>query len=473
MANMTKRGNNYLFRVFCGHDANGKQIVRSTTWKADPNRTERQNEKEAERQLMLFEQSCKAMASSVSGSIKFQALSEQYLREEAVNKNRPSSLQRLHDFEKRTYAAIGHLRVDKINARMIQSFINNLSEDGISERTLHAIPKKEGSETILRKVLRERGLSQLALARQAGPSESSVSSACRGGSVTAQTAESLSSALGMKLEDLFTPKSGEKSCLAPKTIKEYLSFVSSVMDYAVRSGIIAQNPCKNVSTPPSQDNEKEIYTEEEAAAFLASLEEAPSLYHAFFVLAIYSGLRRGELLGLQWNDIDFDHCTLAVRRTLHYTKGKGFYFTPPKTKKSARDLRLHSGVFDTLKRYRVTQAEGRLSVGDLWEENGLVFTSWCGKPLSPNTPYTWLKRFCEQTGQRFIGVHGFRHLNASLLINCGADVLTVSRSLGHSQSTTTLNIYAHSFSAAQARASEAIAEVLPLQPRRNQKKQSC
>lgn len=80
--------------------------------------------------------------------------------------------------------------------------------------------------------------------------------------------------------------------------------------------------------------------------------------------------------------------------------------------------------------------------------------------MHPNTPYHWLKRFCEETGQRFLGVHAFRHLNASLLINSGVDVKTVSTSLGHSQVTTTLNIYAHTFEEAQARASEAVANLL-------------
>ena len=83
-----------------------------------------------------------------------------------------------------------------------------------------------------------------------------------------------------------------------------------------------------------------------------------------------------------------------------------------------------------------------------------------GEPIHPNTPYHWLRRFCEDTGQRFLGIHAFRHLNASLLINSGVDVKTVSASLGHSQVTTTLNIYAHTFEEAQARASEAVADLL-------------
>ena len=104
--------------------------------------TELQQEKEALRQQFLFEEECKAGAFTTSGNIKFQALAEQWFREAAGKTNGTLSMKRLHDYEKRTYAAIGHLRVDKINLRVIQTFIDNLSEEGVSERTVHAVPNK-------------------------------------------------------------------------------------------------------------------------------------------------------------------------------------------------------------------------------------------------------------------------------------------------------------------------------------------
>ena len=146
--------------------------------------TELQQEKEAQRQQFLFEEQCKAGAFTTSGNIKFQALAEQWFREAAGKTNGTLSMKRLNDYEKRTYAAIGHLRVDKINLRVIQTFIDNLSEEGVSERTVHAVPNKVEQETTLRKVLRERGLAQNAIAKQAGLGGSTVSSACRGESVT-------------------------------------------------------------------------------------------------------------------------------------------------------------------------------------------------------------------------------------------------------------------------------------------------
>lgn len=234
----------------------------------------------------------------------------------------------------------------------------------------------------------------------------------------------------------------------------------------MRMGMIQHNPAQNVTLPHSEHKEKECYSLEEAQAFLDSLESAPIKYRTFFVLAIYGGFRRGELLGLEWPDLDFETCVIRIRRTSQYLTGKGTFTDTTKTVQSQRALKLPAVVFDVLRQYRAAQAQERLSLGDQWHDTQRLFVNAFGEPMHPNTPYHWLKVFCEQTGQRFLGIHQFRHLNASLLINSGADIRTVSASLGHSQVTTTLNIYAHTFAEAQARAGEAVAAALDFGGRR-------
>ena len=96
------------------------------------------------------------------------------------------------------------------------------------------------------------------------------------------------------------------------------------------------------------------------------------------------------------------------------------------------------------------------------EKNGRLFIQWDGSPMGPDTVRHWLRKFCDEEGLRYVSIHSFRHLNASLLISNGADVKTVSSALGHAQTTTTMNIYAHSFAEAQARASEALANSIDL-----------
>lgn len=383
MATISKRGNSYRIRVSDGYDVNGKQRMRSMTWTPDPGMTPRQIEKELNRQAVLFEES-----RNMTANVKFQTFSEQWFKEYAEHKLRAKTIERYHQYEKRVYKAIGHLRIDRITPRQLQSFINNLGEDGINETT--------------------------------------------GGT------------------------------LAPKTIKQYLSFISSIMDYAVKMEVIAENPCRHVSLPSAKAKERDIYSLDEAQHFLELLQDEPLQYQVFFILAIYGGFRRGELLGLEWKDIDFENYVISIRRSSLYVKGRGIITDDTKTDGSHRSLKLPAEVFDYLRRYRVQQSAERLKIGDQWIDNDRLFTAWNGAPMNPNTPYSWYDRFCKRTGIRRVSIHSFRHLNASLLIDSGADVKTVSASLGHSQATTTLNIYAHTFAEAQAKAAQAVADKISL-----------
>lgn len=248
--------------------------------------------------------------------------------------------------------------------------------------------------------------------------------------------------------------------LAPKTVLHYRSFISGVFDYAFKMGVVKSNPCERVILPERKPVEHDCYTLEEAQQLLDLLQKEPLKYQAFFVLAIYGGFRRGELLGLEWKDIDFENNVVSIRRTSLYTKEKGIYTDTPKTKGSMRSLKFPGEVIDLLRRYRSEQNQERFRLGDQWNFTDRLFTKWNGLPMNPETTYNWLKKFCKRNNIRFLGVHSFRHLNASLLITSGVDARTVSASLGHSNTSTTLNIYAHTFAEAQARASEAVANAL-------------
>lgn len=454
MPTITQRGDTYRIRSYCGYDAKGKQVTRSTTWRPTPGMTPRQIEKELQRQAVLFEEKCSGQG--WGGNAKFETFAKQWFQEYAAPTLRPRTVDMLHQLEERTYTAIGHLRLDKLSARHVQGFINNLGEGGIPSKAISATPRPAFLAAVA-----ARGEKQKDIAAAVGLSRSTVSSACRGEAVTVGTAEKLADYLGGELRGLFTVKKGNAT-LSPKTIKNYQSFISSVMSYAVRMGMVAVNPCERVTLPAMGKREKECYTLEEAQHFLDTLQGAPLKYQAFFALAIYGGFRRGEILGLEWADIDFNDRVVHINRTSQYTKSRGVFTDTTKTAGSIRFLKLPACVFDVLKKHRADQAQERLLMGDQWQEGTRLFVSSYGEPMHPNTPYHWLSRFCEETGQRFLGVHMFRHLNATLLINGGVDAKTVSVSLGHTQVSTTLNIYAHTFAEAQARAGETVADALAL-----------
>lgn len=244
--------------------------------------------------------------------------------------------------------------------------------------------------------------------------------------------------------------------LAPKTIRHNLSFISDVYSYAVKVGVVSDNPCAKVTIPKGEVKEKQIYSQEELELLLSKLTDEPTKYRAFFYLISYTGLRRSEMLGLEWKDVDFEHNVISVRRTSNYTARRGIYTDTTKTKRSQRALKISPFIMNILKQLKDEQDEEALRLGSKWVETDRLFTKWNGEPMNNQTPYGWLKEFCEKNELPFYGIHSFRHFAASALISAGLDVTTVSGALGHSNSTTTLNVYSHQFDTAQARVSEAM-----------------
>ena len=244
--------------------------------------------------------------------------------------------------------------------------------------------------------------------------------------------------------------------LAPKTIRHNLSFISDVYSYAVKMGLVSENPCSKVTVPKGEVKEKQIYTQEELAVLLNSLQGEPIKYKVFFYLISYTGFRRSEMLGLEWKDIDFENNIISVKRTSNYTAERGIYTDTTKTKRSQRTLKIAQPIMDLLKELKDEQDAEALRLGDKWVETDRLFTKWNGAEMNNQTPYGWLKEFCEKNELPFYGLHSFRHFAASALISAGLDVVTVSGALGHCNSGTTLNTYSHMFQTAQARVSNAM-----------------
>lgn len=248
--------------------------------------------------------------------------------------------------------------------------------------------------------------------------------------------------------------------LASKTIRHNLSFISDVFSYAVKMDLLSDNPCRKVTIPKGEVKEKPIYSQEEMALLLTRISGEPTKYRAFFFLIAYSGFRRSEMLGLEWKDVDFEHNVITIKRTSNYTAGRGTYTDTTKTKKSQRSLKFPQSVMDLLREYKAEHDEERIKLGTKWQDYDRLFVKWDGRPMNNNTPYFWLKEFCEENNFRFCDIHSLRHFYASALINEGVDAATVSGALGHSTITTTTSIYCHVFNQAQARAGDAIASVL-------------
>ena len=254
--------------------------------------------------------------------------------------------------------------------------------------------------------------------------------------------------------------------LSRKTVIHHLNFISDVFAYAIKMDMLSDNPCRRVTVPKGESKEKEIYTIDEVKQIFQKLDSEPLKWKLYIMLAIYSGFRRSEMLGLEWKDIDFENNIIHVRRTSQYTAEKGIYTDTTKTRSSKRVSKMPGIIMDLLRRFRTEQTIEARRLGTKWVENDRLFTKWNGEPMNPQTPYGWFREFCEKNDMPFYGIHSFRHFAASSLISAGLDVTTVSGALGHCNSGTTLNVYSHMFQNAQARVSEAMDKAFAFLPQK-------
>ncbi len=248
--------------------------------------------------------------------------------------------------------------------------------------------------------------------------------------------------------------------LSRKTIVHHLNFISDVFSYAVKMDMLSDNPCRRVTVPKGESKEKEIYTIDEVRQIFEKLESEPLKWKLYIMLAIYSGFRRSEMLGLEWKDVDFQNSIIFVKRTSQYTKDKGIYTDTTKTKRSKRVSKFPPLIMDLLKKFRIEQRTEAERIGSKWIECDRLFVKWNGEPMNPQTPYGWFREFCKNNGFRFCDIHSLRHLHASLLIFEGVDVVAVSADMGHSVVGTTLNLYSHMFQEARVRNCDAITNAL-------------
>lgn len=240
-----------------------------------------------------------------------------------------------------------------------------------------------------------------------------------------------------------------KGTLSPATIQYVLRAVRSVFNRAVEWKLIKSSPADGVKKPKVERKEIDVYSDEEAAKLFKVLKGEASHWRIMITLALTTGLRRGELLGLEWKHIDLEEGTLSVEQSLSTSKGNRYMISEPKTKSSIRKLRLSDPLINELKAYKAHCNQERLLISDLWEEGEryFVFTAMNGKPISPYSVNNYWKKFIEKHNLRYIRFHDLRHTAATWMLNKGMDkgvtIKNVSDILGHADISTTLNLYAH------------------------------
>lgn len=453
MATIQKRNNSYLISVSCGYDNTGKQIRRTMTYKPEPNMTAKQIEKEVQRQAVLFEEKCRS-GNILNGSVKFAAFSEMWL-DDHKRQLRPKTYSRYKAMLPRINAAIGHLRLDRIQPLHLRKFYDNLAESGVRADI------KYKCNIDVAGYMKEHKLTGAEISRRSGLSSATVSSLKKGNNVTEKSAAAFAEYMGQRLDKLFTAVDADKT-LSGKTVLHHHRLISSILGTAVEWGVIASNPCDRTQAPKAEKTEPRYLDEKQAAAMLELLDYEPFDFRIMIRVLLFTGLRRGELLGLEWQDIDFEKRLLNVRRSSLYLPEMGVYQDDTKNDSSDRIFKVSQTVIDDLRDFRVWQLEQRLKVGDRWHNTNRLFTNPEGKPLNPDTLSGWFSDFVKAHRDvlPYVSVHSLRHTNATLQIAAGVPITTVSMRLGHSNTATTGRIYAHAIKSADEAAAEAIDDIL-------------
>lgn len=467
MATAVKRGNSYKISASCGYDISGKQIRKHFTWTPPPGMTPKQEAKELERQKVLFEERVNA-GTTQDGSIRFQDFAEKWMADFA---RKQLKIKTYTEYEKRLVRinqAIGHIKLKDLRTGHLNEFYANLEETGIRA------DKKYSSKIDIGAAIQQASMTRTAFGKAAGVASNTLRIAISGQRVSKETAAAISAALSLKLADAFKLEQPDRQ-LSANTVRSYHRIISSCLGRAVKWGYIPYNPAINAELPKMQQQEAPYLDEADARRMLKLLQEEPIKYRAMITFDLLSGLRRGELLGLRWKDVDFESETITIVQTSNYATGKGVYTDTPKNKTSARPLKLSRTAILMLIEYKEWQDAQREACGDFWKDtDGRVFTRDDGAPVFPDALTQWFGDFVKRSGLPRVHVHSLRHTFASLMIADGTPLVVVSRRLGHAQVSTTANIYAHVIASADEKAAQIgdkFADVVGAEPEPMLKKQ--
>ncbi|APU39278.1 tyrosine-type recombinase/integrase [Streptomyces sp. TN58] len=229
--------------------------------------------------------------------------------------------------------------------------------------------------------------------------------------------------------------------LSPLTLAYTHSVLKSALEHAVREEEITRNVARNVRTGTPRPRRFEPLTADEARQFLAAVRN--DRLFALYELALRTGLRKGELLGLQWEDLDLQTGTASIRRTLQRTQTGGLTALPTKTRASERRIALPSECIHSLKEHREAQEREREVAADGWRDNGLVFSTPAGGPIDPANLNRSFRALLNRAGLRCIRFHDLRHSTATLLIEQGVELVVIKELLGHAHIGVTATVYAH------------------------------
>lgn len=420
--------------VSLGYNSKGKKIIKRKSFRLSENLTRRQAEKEAQTLATLFEQQVKRGTCLDGEKLTFGEFIDVWFIKYAEKELAPKTIDRYKGLVKRIKPALGNIKLSKLQPIHLIDFYNGLREIGIREDSTY----KAKSE--LDDFIKENNLDLKIISDEADITVRTLKRIVKG--YNTNKAADVCETLGIKLESYFVLV-GEAKPLSSLSILHHHRLISSMLTDAVQWQLIFSNPAERVNPPRADKKEASHYDEDMLFKMFDLLLNEPLKYQVMVFLTSYIGLRKGELMGLEWPDFNFNNNELEISRSSQYVPGKGVITKKPKNKTSIRTMALPGIAVWLVKEYKIAYNEQKLLMGDMWQNSNRLFVQFDGSPMHPDTISKWFSKFIKQNNLPKLTLHGLRHTNASILIGLGIDIKTIAGRLGHARASTTSDIYGH------------------------------
>ena len=447
-----KVGTSYRISVSGGFDTSGKRIRHRMIYKPAPGMTERQIKKAVERAAADFERSIE-QGYALDNRQTFAEYAAYVIDLKERTGVRSTTLDRYRGLLERINAAIGHIKLTDLRPQHLNSFYKNLAEPGLRSNGSSATVKID-----MVKWMKTHKTSRAKIAEKAGISAATMGVAVRGEAIRTDKAEAIAGAMGKKVTDDFTIEQN-RAPLSEKTVLEHHRLITTILAQAEKEMLVPYNAAAKATPPKVERHDPNYFQPQQIAAILDALEREPLKWQLITHLLIVTGCRRGEIMGLQWDKVNFERNRVKIDKSLVSSKSKGIYLGNTKTS-DIRYLNLPAETMDLLRLHKREQLRLQIANGDRWMNTGFVFTQDNGQHMNPDSITCWLREFSARHDLPHINPHAFRHTVASVLLANGTDIVTVSKQLGHASVNTTESFYSHIIEENKAKASECIADVL-------------
>lgn len=446
----------YSIRVFRGKDENGKELSPyQMTWEVPATMKDEKRIKNALSKVVgEFETDCRrGQVSADNRTVKEYA---RYYLDISARDNKIKSTSFYYSLLPRIEEELGHIKLSNLSVKDLNKFYLKLQTEDVRK------DKKARAKDKFLEIKKERKITHDKLAELTGLSDNTIRSMCQQKNVAILSAEKASEALQCDFRQVFDivySRGVKTPGLSPKTIKEYHNFIHGMIDMAYAEGVVRENIADKARPPRADRKEAEFFEIEEILRIREALDQEPMKYKAILYLLIETGMRKGEVLGLKWENIDFDNCCIRVQNNLQWARGVGLYTDSPKNYQP-RTINISHPVMDFLKEYKILEDEfkdGRSDDNEEYNPEGWLFHQENGhKAMFPDTVNHWMTKVERKYNLPHLYPHKFRHSQASILIASNVDIVTVSKRLGHKQVSTTQNVYAHLLDKMDEQAAKAV-----------------